>query len=655
MLVFLAALAWKCLHSERQRMADLRMNSPNLAAGSIEVTYASESTEKTQPIRIYFDLSYLNGSDPYRCRKVGEKIVWGPNTGGVICKEDDIITPSKMEGIKMITDNIAEYFNHLLKVRPLKSIKPNSNDKDDPMPDKTFYDIDLYVVLYGRPFIPGTAQASAASYYADRREPRPKVVTIDFKLGKMTNVAHIYTEGDQRHPFNLITHELLHGLGISSAYFNLWINPKTNQPYLYEDITTRPQVMYNCSFPERGIKREAWFVSTPSIRKFVKERYGNDEFFTPTCQAGIEMEDDGPEGSRLTHLEARVYPNENMNASPKPDAIISEITLALLEATGYYEVNMSLAEPLTFGTAITNKGVPMKDFITGIPLVDWPQNYQCNFIGTFTSTRMCTPDKKSISFDECYRHEHNCPNFISEVCDDLPFFDPYNTGYVGTDDWNDWMMSPWRGRLCTIDETLSVTRRGATPGKNAMCFDATLSKTNENDMTRPRCYTIECKDDYFTVKIGSMTAECHKENEVLTFPDSIYKYGNLTCPDPVDICKLWRQPGKPDFKKIFAEGKVDKTPTLTPNVQIPTKPIVQSFEQPKTNPIQISPNEGPDNSGKNDPKKGSNKTAAVIGSVVAVIVVVVVTVAVIVLLIRKGTICKQRESSDPVGGLSFTI
>lgn len=84
---------------------------------------------------------------------------------------------------------------------------------------------------------------------------------------------------------------------------------------------------------------------------------------------GAELEDQGEEGTVLTHWEKRVfevrieivtstnfwvsfYQNEAMTGTHTQNPTISRITLALMEDTGWYRANYSMAQPMTWGKGL---------------------------------------------------------------------------------------------------------------------------------------------------------------------------------------------------------------------------------------------------------------------------------------------------------------
>lgn len=61
------------------------------------------------------------------------------------------------------------------------------------------------------------------------------------------------------------------------------------------------------------------------------------------------MENQGGAGSAKSHFERRVFGQEIMTASTIEDSRISKFTLSLLASTGWYQVDMTMAEPLAWG------------------------------------------------------------------------------------------------------------------------------------------------------------------------------------------------------------------------------------------------------------------------------------------------------------------
>ena len=83
------------------------------------------------------------------------------------------------------------------------------------------------------------------------------------------------------------------------------------------------------------------------VTKNVKEEAR--KHFNCLSLEGGELENQGSKGTVLAHWEKRVFENEGMTGATTKNAVFSRITLALMEDTGWYKVDYSMAEPLRWG------------------------------------------------------------------------------------------------------------------------------------------------------------------------------------------------------------------------------------------------------------------------------------------------------------------
>ena len=104
-------------------------------------------------------------------------------------------------------------------------------------------------------------------------------------------------------------------------------------------------------------------VVTPRVREEVQRHFGCDKL------TGAELEDQGEEGTALTHWEKRLFENEAMTGTHTQNPIYSRITMALMEDTGWYLPNYDLAEQLKWGKVGT-----CFTFTSGCPDVVQQQN-----------------------------------------------------------------------------------------------------------------------------------------------------------------------------------------------------------------------------------------------------------------------------------------
>ena len=75
----------------------------------------------------------------------------------------------------------------------------------------------------------------------------------------------------------------------------------------------------------------------------MRRHYGCDTL------TGAELEDQGEEGTALTHWEKRLFENEAMTGTHTQNPIYSRITMALMEDTGWYLPNYDMADELKWG------------------------------------------------------------------------------------------------------------------------------------------------------------------------------------------------------------------------------------------------------------------------------------------------------------------
>ena len=120
-----------------------------------------------------------------------------------------------------------------------------------------------------------------------------------------------------------IFHEITHVLGFSMSFF-----PSLNM-----------------------VKKEGsiYYINSPKVLEQAKKHFGCGNL----PHGGVPLENQGGSGSAGSHWERRYMFGENMNMELTSEAALSDITLALLEDTGFYKVNYFSGGLFKFGK---NKG-----------------------------------------------------------------------------------------------------------------------------------------------------------------------------------------------------------------------------------------------------------------------------------------------------------
>ncbi|CAK9304546.1 unnamed protein product [Gordionus sp. m RMFG-2023] len=157
-----------------------------------------------------------------------------------------------------------------------------------------------------------------------------------------------------------IKHEFLHALGFSVSLYAFYrdqdgrpLSPRLangdpvydNKMNLYKwsDKIIRPVIRNDWQVASGNISRVFNMMITPNVLREARSH------FNCSTLKGVELENQGNYGTAMTHWEKRILENEAMTGTHTQDTVFSRITLALMEDTGWYLVNYSMAEDLAWG------------------------------------------------------------------------------------------------------------------------------------------------------------------------------------------------------------------------------------------------------------------------------------------------------------------
>ncbi|KAI8462698.1 MAG: hypothetical protein J3K34DRAFT_475892 [Monoraphidium minutum] len=190
-------------------------------------------------------------------------------------------------------------------------------------PDTGNYDLLLYVTGDASRCFPGMVAMSAACEI-DPASGRPTV-------GSLNICAEALSSTSTGQVIDTIVHEILHVLGFSPTHYPDWRGPDGKR---YERPVTRVG------------PRRAPFLSTPRVLAEARRHFN--------CSAlpGAPLETEGMGMSSLAHWEYRNTQHELMTAARPLDrgrAVMSRLTLAALEDSGWYDPNYAAAADLEWG------------------------------------------------------------------------------------------------------------------------------------------------------------------------------------------------------------------------------------------------------------------------------------------------------------------
>jgi hypothetical protein len=249
------------------------------------------------------------------------------------------------------------------------------------------------------------------------------------------------------------------------------------------------------------------------------------------------------------------------------------MSLAILDDTGWYEVNYSMGEPYPWGDGRSMLSAPLATFPNSPPQRAFPRHYlcwekkwkpQCNY--DFLSKAFCSPaadfncmSKDADDLAACRMREFVNPLNLS-VRGDVPEFD-YRYFKVGN-----------ASQRCEDEELNKLSesgRHGEVYGKDSMCAMSSLSRqSNEPDELRPGCHTMMCDAaNNLMVRIGNEIRYCRVEDEQLEFDGF---FGVFVCPNPQFVCGMKRF-----LKRTLVDG-----PMPTENPVKTVAPVPTVFPQP---------------------------------------------------------------------------
>jgi len=479
----------------------------------------------TTGLDIHIDLDALI-SPPYDFVKRSYRTCYDANTPILLdghmydCETKDMSTVGKRDTVRNIVNAVLPMFKKLVSVYEIEGTMEleygdYSNDicigGKKCLEGKTennivsLTDKQLYVQITMRPD-DGTTYATGNSLAFDS-QMRPVVGHVNFNSRLMPESVK---EGSAQWQelTGVALHEMMHVLGFSNSMFPYFMNHTSGELY--------DQTVVTDTHEKDG--HETSILVTPHVARAVQRQFG-----CPSLR-GAPLEDQGGSGTAASHWEKAVFMDEVMTGSASAALVLSNITLALLEDSGWYFPNYSYGERLLWGE---NLGC---DFVRASCGTGWPHEEGAGYFCTERDKEGCTYDrtarglcsmKNYNNLPEKYRHLSD-PSLGGTVilADYCPFVRPYSNGF------------------CTDTSMQTSYITGDAAGPNSKCYMSRISivpLTVVVDVPAvPLCYPTVClSSERLAVKIGSYWTEC-PSNKTLT---KVHGYfGSLDCPDAASMC-----------------------------------------------------------------------------------------------------------------------
>ncbi|KYQ90187.1 hypothetical protein DLAC_08785 [Tieghemostelium lacteum] len=341
-----------------------------------------QDTDNWGRIRIHFDTTHLyNKADRRTCYAVGDKVPLGGSSGAnptrqcdsgsnlaacsFTCTKNFTITTEFANFISnTLSSTISKIFNSLIMVRQQDNLKllptlvtSGECDTDYKIPSSYFTDgidnIDYVVFLTARPTrdVTTIAYALPCSWPISREDGsfgRPIGAGVNVNPSYFIDFVNNPTGFLYKEYIRVFVHEMIHALGFSPNFFSSFRDGDGN---LYRD-TPGSQISISGRTPSSNFfsyLKPA--IGTPSVRDFIRAHFAcEDQDFTH-----MELEDYGSTGTAGSHWEKRVGNEDLMIGYIQPTFFITNLTLSLLQDTGYYKIDFSGSEMWLWGK---NLGCP---------------------------------------------------------------------------------------------------------------------------------------------------------------------------------------------------------------------------------------------------------------------------------------------------------
>jgi hypothetical protein len=315
----------------------------------------------------------------------------------------------------------------------------------------------------------------------------------------------------------VVTHETAHALGFSASKFSAFRQPGTQ-------LTVNPTDVTSFGY-DINLQKMVTRIVTPNVVSFLKAHLGCNNW----ADIGGELEDYGGAGTAGSHWDKRIAMNELMNPSSEPVMVKSGLTLSYFADSGWYAVDMTKAEKLSWGL---NQGC---DFLRLQCSSGWSDAYFCRNI----AQGGCTADMR---FQAACNLADNA--YITYPSNHQYF--PGSPGKAGTNPYADYcpFYQGFTSRDCSSPTTVAYYFYGEAPGTGSRCFAGTyqLAKVTSAPTSHGGCLQTKCMRGLIQITLqGYPTATvitCPQAGgavDMLSVSGGQYM-GSITCPPASQLC-----------------------------------------------------------------------------------------------------------------------
>ncbi|GIY81664.1 leishmanolysin-like peptidase [Caerostris darwini] len=371
-----------------------------------------------------------------------------------------------------------------------------------------------------------------------------------------------------------VKHEILHALGFSVSLY-AYFRDKSGYPLTPRGRNGKPMVNKVIQAHQwsdrviREVERRDWRVRGNLTKKTVKivvtPRVQEEIRWHFNCSylEGAELEDQGEDGTVLTHWEKRLFENEAMTGTHTQNPVYSRITLALMEDTGWYMPNYAMAQELKWGK---NLGCDFafkscKDWIDTRRARGESIHPYCDKVKKDPLETECTDSRDSVALCNLVEYPQELPNIFQNF-DYIPGIPPTEIGKYGGSvslaDYCPYIQEfTWksnnivvRGSQCQFPENMPQPEKNFALeyyGSGSKCFNHNKEMWEERTCSQVRqwqhwgsgCYRYECASGHLNVIVANHTYTCFHAGQQLKiqiFFQGWLHIGTIVCPPCHEIC-----------------------------------------------------------------------------------------------------------------------
>jgi hypothetical protein len=515
---------------------------------NIALTYTNR--DNYQPLRIKFL------TDPLEARR-GENV------------ELDAFIDTVLEDV---LPEVAHTWSGHLSVYPVQgSIMFDSNDdcygiygQDTFMAPTNVSDTDLVMIVSAKDTLTASGsngditvvqctqeRRALSTVCAQDQYDRPVISMMNFCVRNAEALQQISTTKTTL----LATHEAAHALGFVFHLFKYFRNsttgePLTPRPFEPQAITCVDGSVRSTMFPsevttlQRGVTDKGliyYDVVTPTVRTVARNHYN----CSTLAGARLENQPNNVGACVGDHWDERVALSELMGSIYKrvsnAEIILSPLTLALFQDSGWYNVIYSNAQMSPFGHGSGCEFVD-RDCIVNDQVPDYGRGVFCSTVNEFSSDGFISP--KELVCDPTHTEFAACDLFDTDAVpadfqslfpeDPVNYFS--NPALSSIDIFADYCPLPIIPAPvdCTNAEVnYNPTYADESAGPDSRCIVAYFGE-NDVRVVQPACFPIVCDASQQKVQIGGQT--CDFDFQELEIDTKTGSPARMICPRLTTIC-----------------------------------------------------------------------------------------------------------------------